>query len=887
MNFLKRFWITVVMAAILGGVALPGHAAITNSVDGPPTHDWWQDGWGDTGLLFLREVESIIEDTTLDQGFLTMTNGATIDNETDTQIIFTEDDGSGDEDIIWDFQDNAIVITSATGVVTWNWGAIVPTANQMLFTPVATGSVIGTTEGTVHYDSGDNVLKFRDDSQWVSLPGTSTAGGSDTEIQYNNGGTTLGGISTIIWDDTNMEFQDDQSLAFGTAADWTVNFDDSVDDQLIWLSAATTAGATTDPLFEIIVGTTPTADQQVFGVAKGTQDSNTALFTVDEDGDAEFAGSLTLGSTFYQSAIVAAAAGNVNLTIDAAGNGTITFAATSTGKAVFTREVEFDGAVTLGDATADDITLSGLVVSNWTLDDGITDSPALILQDQTNETATFIKKDNGDTEVTIPADTDFNVVTGNLMVGTGSPGTVAMDGEDLYVDGDSEFNSAVQIDGLITGSAGLTISAGDVTIADQIAVNLDANDEEILITGTATTVTADNLIEAVMAAQTTSTYILALTQTPDADAQNDYIILADSTGTDAKFTIGDGGGTAWTLDITKLVQIDAATSINTSTAGVLDMDVTSATANNKAIYIDYELDNGSSATQYGIYIDLDDDGEGGDETFHALSILNSAGSDAATIGLNVAAEIDTAISITTGAAGQAIVVAAGAAHTETSGVVDLSMVSATDTAAVINIDLEVDDLGAAESVAAIYIDTDDDTASNSAFVRGIHINASDVAGEAGTINQAIYVVGSDCALQADNGYVRIGTGATPDVTPGDDDLFVEGTIEVDGAALLDGIVTLNSDIYVAIGTPVASPGGAELDIATGTYFDITGTNNITSIAAADSIAGRIIVLQFDAILTFTDGNNLKLAGNFVTTADDTITLISDGTNWHEIARSAN
>ena len=32
----------------------------------------------------------------------------------------------------------------------------------------------------------------------------------------------------------------------------------------------------------------------------------------------------------------------------------------------------------------------------------------------------------------------------------------------------------------------------------------------------------------------------------------------------------------------------------------------------------------------------------------------------------------------------------------------------------------------------------------------------------------------------------------------------------------------------------------------------------------------------DDVLTFTDGNNLKLAGNFVTTADDTITLAYDG-----------
>lgn len=46
--------------------------------------------------------------------------------------------------------------------------------------------------------------------------------------------------------------------------------------------------------------------------------------------------------------------------------------------------------------------------------------------------------------------------------------------------------------------------------------------------------------------------------------------------------------------------------------------------------------------------------------------------------------------------------------------------------------------------------------------------------------------------------------------------------------------------------------------------------------------------MFQGIVTFTDGNNLKLAGNFVTTADDTITLCcADGTNWYEVCRSVN
>ncbi len=69
-------------------------------------------------------------------------------------------------------------------------------------------------------------------------------------------------------------------------------------------------------------------------------------------------------------------------------------------------------------------------------------------------------------------------------------------------------------------------------------------------------------------------------------------------------------------------------------------------------------------------------------------------------------------------------------------------------------------------------------------------------------------------------------------------------------------------------------------------FLITGTTNITSIVALGH-AGKTVRLIFAGILTFTDGNNLKLAGNFVTTADDTITLVCDGTNWYETGRSVN
>src|SRR5690606_21129504 len=90
---------------------------------------------------------------------------------------------------------------------------------------------------------------------------------------------------------------DDTNFDFGTDGDWHIEYDEGVDNQLLFTTTNTSAAATTDPMFEILVGATPTANQQVFGVAKGTQSSNTALLVLDEDGDAVVAGSFGLTGT--------------------------------------------------------------------------------------------------------------------------------------------------------------------------------------------------------------------------------------------------------------------------------------------------------------------------------------------------------------------------------------------------------------------------------------------------------------------------------------------------------------------------------------------------------------------------------------------------------------
>ena len=79
----------------------------------------------------------------------------------------------------------------------------------------------------------------------------------------------------------------------------------------------------------------------------------------------------------------------------------------------------------------------------------------------------------------------------------------------------------------------------------------------------------------------------------------------------------------------------------------------------------------------------------------------------------------------------------------------------------------------------------------------------------------------------------------------------------------------------------------ELTIPVGNFFVVTGTSYVDSIAAGSSREGRMVILKFASTAGMADGNNLKIAGDLFSTADDIIVLICDGTNWFEISRSVN
>lgn len=128
-----------------------------------------------------------------------------------------------------------------------------------------------------------NVLVY-DGTVWADSESVPLADSTTAEFLHKEGGIMAGPITT----------PDDVSLIFGSSNDWSLTYDEATDDQLLLVGAITTSGALLDPLFEILVPASPAANQQVFGVAKGTQASNTWLFTVDEDGDVGIAGILNM-----------------------------------------------------------------------------------------------------------------------------------------------------------------------------------------------------------------------------------------------------------------------------------------------------------------------------------------------------------------------------------------------------------------------------------------------------------------------------------------------------------------------------------------------------------------------------------------------------------------
>lgn len=99
-------------------------------------------------------------------------------------------------------------------------------------------------------------------------------------------------------------------------------------------------------------------------------------------------------------------------------------------------------------------------------------------------------------------------------------------------------------------------------------------------------------------------------------------------------------------------------------------------------------------------------------------------------------------------------------------------------------------------------------------------------------------------------------------------------------------------VYMQIVAPVNSETGFSevasantITLPNGRLIKVTGTTEIKKVTAGAK--GKVVTLLFAGSLTVKDGENLKLSADFSATADDTLTLISDGTNWYETGKAAN
>ena len=73
------------------------------------------------------------------------------------------------------------------------------------------------------------------------------------------------------------------------------------------------------------------------------------------------------------------------------------------------------------------------------------------------------------------------------------------------------------------------------------------------------------------------------------------------------------------------------------------------------------------------------------------------------------------------------------------------------------------------------------------------------------------------------------------------------------------------------------------------YFRVAGTTNFNTLSNAALYAGKSVTLKFDSALLVSTTGNIKLSGGvaYSTTADDTLTVVSDGVTWFEVSRSVN
>lgn len=100
------------------------------------------------------------------------------------------------------------------------------------------------------------------------------------------------------------------------------------------------------------------------------------------------------------------------------------------------------------------------------------------------------------------------------------------------------------------------------------------------------------------------------------------------------------------------------------------------------------------------------------------------------------------------------------------------------------------------------------------------------------------------------------------------------------------VATIPNELVNGIQTYTAA--GATPSVAGFRVIKVGQSGGVTITNLTGGSTGQIVTLIFtDSNSTIADSGNFKLTGAFSSTADDTLTLVFDGTSWYEISRAAN
>ena len=422
-------------------------------------------------------------------------------------------------------------------------------ANQNAFSNVIVKGIDGTVSGTIAADTatdtltlvaGDNITMTADtgtDTVTISLDsgftggGSTSPGGSDTQIQFNDGGS-FGGDSGLTYNKTTDTLSTTRlSASQGIDASGDSTFVDLTATGEVSVSGKLTASngmAVTNHLSAdngvVTVSGKLTASNGVSVTGNASFDAAAFSSQATFSDQAVFNGTTSLAGTTTASGQLTASNG-INITNHlAADNGVVTVSGkltASNGLAV-TGDVSFDdasfsGDVTLGDAATDVTTVTGkLTASN-----GIS-----VTGDSSLNSATFSQ------QATFSDQAVFNGVTSLAGTTTASGQLTASNGL-LVTNHLSADNGVVTVSGKLTASNGLTVT-GDVSFDDaSFTGDVTLGNAATDVTTVTGQLTASNGIN--------TTHIATTTISASSAAQIGGTLDVDGTGNfDNSLTVGDG-----------------------------------------------------------------------------------------------------------------------------------------------------------------------------------------------------------------------------------------------------------------------------------------------------------------------------------------------------------